>query len=51
MLVCQLALRDADIEQVFSRLPAFLKGPILAFPILCLFAVPGDNRAFIYFQF
>lgn len=51
MLVCQLALRDADIEQVFSRLPAFLKGPILAFPILCLFAVPGENRAFIYFQF
>ncbi len=51
MLFSQIMLRNADLEQIFSRLPVLLKGPILAFPILCLFAVPGDNRAFIYFQF
>ena len=51
MLLAQLALRNADLERVFDRLPFVIKGPVLAFPILCLFAVPGDQRAFIYFQF
>jgi alginate O-acetyltransferase complex protein AlgI len=51
MLIAQLSLRNTDLERVFSRLPVWVKGPLLAFPILCLFAVPGDNRAFIYFQF
>jgi len=51
MLLAQLALRNADLERVFDRLPLAIKGPVLAFPILCLFAVPGDQRAFIYFQF
>lgn len=50
-LLTQLLLRDADIEKLFSKLPMLIKGPLLAFPLLCLFAVPGDNRAFIYFQF
>ena len=51
MLVAQLLLRDTDLERAFSKLPVLVKGPILALPILCLFAVPGDTRAFIYFQF
>ena len=51
MLIAQLFLRNTDLERAFSRLPTLVKGPLLALPILCLFAVPGDNRAFIYFQF
>jgi alginate O-acetyltransferase complex protein AlgI len=51
MLFAQTLLRNTDLELAFARLPVLLKGPILAFPILCLFAVPGDDRAFIYFQF
>ncbi len=51
MLFAQISLRNTDLEQAFARLPVLVKGPVLAFPILCLFAVPGDNRAFIYFQF
>jgi D-alanyl-lipoteichoic acid acyltransferase DltB (MBOAT superfamily) len=51
MLIAQLSLRNTDLERAFSRLPTLVKGPLLALPILCLFAVPGDNRAFIYFQF
>ncbi|MFT5443591.1 MAG: alginate O-acetyltransferase complex protein AlgI [Myxococcota bacterium] len=50
-LVMQGLLRDADLEMSFSRLPAWLRVPILVVPILCLFVVPGDQRAFIYFQF
>ena len=51
MLLAQLVLRDTDLERAFSKLPVLIKGPLLALPVLCLFAVPGDNRAFIYFQF
>ncbi|MCP5042399.1 MAG: MBOAT family protein, partial [bacterium] len=51
MLLAQLVFRSSDLERLFDRLPVFVKGPVLALPILCLFAVPGDQRAFIYFQF
>jgi len=51
MLVSHAVLRNADLEQVFTRLPAWIRVPILAIAILCLFVVPGDQRAFIYFQF
>jgi alginate O-acetyltransferase complex protein AlgI len=50
-LVTQMLLRDADLEALFSRIPFWLRGPILALPVLCLFFAPGDDRAFIYFQF
>ncbi len=50
-LVAQGLLRNSDLEQWFSRLPIWLRVPMLAIPILCLFVVPGDQRAFIYFQF
>ncbi|MBW2273678.1 MAG: MBOAT family protein [Deltaproteobacteria bacterium] len=50
-LVAQGALRDRDLEALFLGLPLWLRGPILAFPILCLIFVDGDDRAFIYFQF
>lgn len=50
-LVFQALLRNADLEEQFARLPLWLRGPILALPILCLFLAPGDDRAFIYFQF
>jgi alginate O-acetyltransferase complex protein AlgI len=50
-LFMHTALRNSELERVFDRLPTWLKGPVLALPILCLFLVPGDNRAFLYFQF
>ena len=50
-LVTHAILRNSDLEERFMRLPLWLRGPILAFPILCLFVAPGDDRAFIYFQF
>jgi len=51
MVAVHLTFRDVDLEERFSRLPAWVVVPILALPILCLFFVPGDQRAFIYFQF
>jgi len=50
-LIAHFALRETDLERVFDRLPASLKGPVLALPLLSLFLVPGDDRAFIYFRF
>jgi alginate O-acetyltransferase complex protein AlgI len=50
-LAAGVLLRDADLEENFARLPLWLKGPVLALPILVLFVIPGDDRAFIYFQF
>jgi len=51
LLVLQVLFRERDLEAAFDRLPFFAKGPALALPLLTLFAVPGDQRAFIYFQF
>ena len=50
-LIAQGLLRNSDLEEQFSRLPIWLRVPVLTIPILCLFMVPGDQRAFIYFQF
>ncbi len=51
LLAFQVFFRERDLEAAFDRLPAFVKGPVLALPLLTLFAIPGDQRAFIYFQF
>jgi alginate O-acetyltransferase complex protein AlgI len=50
-LIAQGLLRNSELEERFSRLPIWLRVPVLAIPILCLFVAPGDQRAFIYFQF
>ncbi len=50
-LLVQACLRDRDLELSFAKLPIVVRVVLLAVPILCLFAAPGDQRAFIYFQF
>jgi len=44
-------LRDRSIEDLWTRMPWWLRSFALAGMILCIVLVPGDNRAFIYFQF
>ena len=39
-LVAHNLLRNADLEERFSRLPIWLRVPVLAIPILCLFVAP-----------
>jgi len=50
-LILNGLLRNSNLEELFNRLPLWLQVPLLSFPILCIIAAPGDNRAFIYFQF
>jgi D-alanyl-lipoteichoic acid acyltransferase DltB (MBOAT superfamily) len=47
----QWALRDGTIEFHAQRLSWWLRSVALAGMLLALVATPGDNRAFIYFQF
>ena len=51
LLVGQWLLRDTTLEQVAGRLPRWIFAGCLSFMLLALFLVPGDERAFIYFQF
>ncbi|MCP5041573.1 MAG: MBOAT family protein [bacterium] len=51
MLATHGLLRNTDLEERFTSLPAWVRVPILAIAVLSLFMVPGDQRAFIYFQF
>lgn len=50
-LLLQWWLRDASLEELVQRLPAWMVGGGCALMLVTLFLVPGDNRAFIYFQF
>ena len=50
-LLVQMRMRNRDLEASFEGLPLILRVVLLTVPILCIFAAPGDQRAFIYFQF
>lgn len=47
----QWLLRNTSLEAVWSRLPWVLRAVILTVLILLIVLAPGDERAFIYFQF
>ncbi len=51
LLVAHWLLRDTDIRQWLDRLPWPVKSLLLAVMLLLIILTPGDNRAFIYFQF
>ncbi len=51
LLVSHWLLRDTDIRQWLDRLPWPVKSLMLATMLLLIILTPGDNRAFIYFQF
>jgi D-alanyl-lipoteichoic acid acyltransferase DltB (MBOAT superfamily) len=51
MLIAQGLLRNADLERTITELPLWVRGGGIAFFILCILLSPGDDRAFIYFQF
>lgn len=44
-------LRDSSLEQLFARLNWPLRAAFFSALIIGLVLAPGDNRAFIYFQF
>jgi alginate O-acetyltransferase complex protein AlgI len=44
-------LRDLDFKAALTRIPWWLRSVMLAILLLSLTLAPGDDRAFIYFQF
>ena len=44
-------VRDSCLEEVWSRMPGWLRPVVLAMLLICLALAEGDDRAFIYFQF
>jgi D-alanyl-lipoteichoic acid acyltransferase DltB (MBOAT superfamily) len=47
----QWVLRDSSLEAAAARMPGWLRAAALALLLIGLALAPGDNRAFIYFQF
>jgi hypothetical protein len=44
-------MRDRDLKELGSRMPAPLLGVVLGILLALIVLSPGDNHAFIYFQF
>jgi alginate O-acetyltransferase complex protein AlgI len=51
LVVCQWAFRDRSIEAIWSRLPIAGRAIVLSGLLLAIAFAPGEDRAFIYFQF
>ena len=51
LLIGHWILRDSSLEAAASRLPWPVRSLILAVLIVLIFLSPGEDRAFIYFQF
>ena len=51
LVTAHACLRDLTLEGLAGRLPWWLRALVLVVLLLALFFAPGDERAFIYFQF
>jgi alginate O-acetyltransferase complex protein AlgI len=51
VLIIHWCLRKSSVEQLTAKTPAWARAVALAAMILMLILIPGDDRAFIYFQF
>jgi alginate O-acetyltransferase complex protein AlgI len=51
MLIYQWLMRNSALEHLAARTPPTVRAVFLAILMICLLFTPGDQRAFIYFQF
>jgi alginate O-acetyltransferase complex protein AlgI len=51
MLMAHWLMRDRSLKDQLQVLPVWLKAPLLALMLAAVVLTPGENRAFIYFQF
>ncbi|MEZ5671152.1 MAG: MBOAT family O-acyltransferase, partial [Thiotrichaceae bacterium] len=51
MLIYQWIMRDSCLEHLAERTPSIIRAIFLATLLIYLLFTPGDQRAFIYFQF
>ena len=51
LLLSHWILRDSSERQIWARMPWWLRSLVLAALLSALALNPGEDRAFIYFQF
>ena len=51
LVLTHFALRKSSVEEIAEKIPWGLRAAIITGLLLCLALTPGDDRAFIYFQF
>ncbi len=51
LLALHWVLRDMTLEEAAARVPPWVKGVLLGIAIVAVMMSPGEDRAFIYFQF
>lgn len=51
MLAVQVSARNSTLEEVAGRTPAWLRVTLIALMVVSITTMPGEDRAFIYFQF
>jgi hypothetical protein len=51
LLVTHRVLRDTSLEEVWARMGTLTRACLIALLLLVTFLSPGEDRAFIYFQF
>jgi len=51
LFVFHFAMRQKSPARLAWLMPLWARAFLLAFMLICLSLVPGDDRAFIYFQF
>jgi len=51
LLIYQWLMRNSCLERLADRTPPLIRAIFLAILMICLLFTPGDQRAFIYFQF
>ena len=51
LLALQTLLRNTTLEEMAQKIPAALKVIVIALMLVAIVMSPGEDRAFIYFQF
>lgn len=51
MLALQASARNMTLESLAEKSPGWLRAVLLALMMVCIATMPGEDRAFIYFQF
>ena len=51
LLVAHWSLRNSSLEDAVARCPWWMRALFLALMLIALVHTPGEDRAFLYFQF
>jgi D-alanyl-lipoteichoic acid acyltransferase DltB (MBOAT superfamily) len=51
LLLAHLVMRDVPLESIVDRMPWWCRSAVVAMLLAAIIMTPGENHAFIYFQF